>query len=63
MVHDRVQPTITKDLLMYFYRTSAQNLNVYTQTNFDPNPNPIPDQIFVATRLTAPATLRVIDGR
>jgi Glycosyl hydrolase family 71 len=55
-----VQPVITKDLLIYFYRTSAQSLNTFTPTTF--SPATIPDVIFIATRLTAPAALSVSTG-
>jgi Glycosyl hydrolase family 71 len=51
------QPTITKDLLIYFYRTSP----VANCTASD-NISAVPDVIFVTTELTAPATLMVSTG-
>lgn len=56
-----IQPTIAKDLLMYFYRTSAQSLNTFSPLPTF-NPATIPDNLFVATRLTAPATLSASTG-
>jgi glucan endo-1,3-alpha-glucosidase len=63
-----VRPAITKDALFYFYRTSAVSLNTLrlnggsvTFYSDDAN-NFIPDAIFTATRLTAPATLQVTTG-
>jgi len=60
-----VRPTITKDSLFYFYRTSAQSLNLYAPNGSAVNfvsDSGIPDAIFTATRLTAPATLQVTTG-
>jgi Glycosyl hydrolase family 71 len=60
-----VRPVITKDALFFFYRTSAKNLNLYAPNggavNFVSDAG-IPDAIFTATRLTAPATLQVTTG-
>lgn len=52
-----VQPTITKDLVIYFYRTSAAALNSATNGLAG-----VPDVIFLTTQLTAPATLHVSTG-
>jgi hypothetical protein len=51
------QPTITKDLLIYFYRTSP--VAHCTASN---DISAVPDVIFITTELTAPATLRVSSG-
>jgi hypothetical protein len=62
-----VQPTNTKDKLIYFYRTHAKNLvasnDTSTQT-FNPGSpgDTVPDVLFVTTQLTVPATLRVTTG-
>jgi glucan endo-1,3-alpha-glucosidase len=60
-------PIVTRDELLYFYRTHAKNLiasNDNTVQNFNPGaPNDtVPDDLFVTTELTAPATLRVTSG-
>jgi glucan endo-1,3-alpha-glucosidase len=62
-----VQPTVTKDLLIYFYRTHAKNLVASSDTrvttfNPDTSGETVPDDLFVTTELTAPATLRVTTG-
>jgi len=61
-----VRPVITKDALFYFYRTSAKNLNLYapngSAVSFVSDDGTFPDDIFIATRLTAPATLQVTTG-
>jgi len=62
-----VRPAITKDALFFFYRTSAVNLNLYAPNGspvhfVSDEALPIPDAIFTATRLTAPATLQVTTG-
>lgn len=52
-----VQPTITKDQLIYFYRTSPAYAN--SSVTFY---NTAIDSVFVTTMLTAPATLHVVSG-
>jgi glucan endo-1,3-alpha-glucosidase len=51
------QPTITKDQLIYFYRTSPAAMNSSVRF-FDT----AIDSVFVTTMLTAPATLHVVSG-
>jgi Glycosyl hydrolase family 71 len=67
-----VRPVITKDALFFFYRTSAVALNTVRATDGGPVtfvsddpgvfPANIPDVIYTATRLTAPAILQVTTG-
>jgi hypothetical protein len=52
-----VPPTITKDQLIYFYRTSPANTN-----NSVNGYNTALDSVFVTTMLTAPATLVITSG-
>jgi glucan endo-1,3-alpha-glucosidase len=54
------KPVITKDGLIYFYRTHAQALDTTGSTTF--NPATIPNNVFVTTKLTAPAMLRITSG-
>jgi hypothetical protein len=53
-----IKPTIAKDLLIYFYRTSAYNLS----TGQNPATNGGPDNVFVTAELTASATLQINTG-
>jgi len=63
-----VQPAVTKDELIYFYRTHAKNLVATNDKRQTPIFNPgspdvtVPDDIFITTLLTAPATLTVTSG-
>jgi Glycosyl hydrolase family 71 len=56
-----VQPIITKDVLIYFYRIAAQAANTFSPPPIY-TPSTIPDDLFVTTRLTLPATLSVSTG-